>query len=483
MSGLVERVEAFLHENQLLESGQLVVVGLSGGVDSIVLTSVLDRLRFPLVAVHVNYGLRSDAADDEAFVRSWCDRHGIPLRCFEFETVSIADHRGDSVQQVARDLRYDAFLQVAHENDASAVAVGHHREDQAETVLLHLFRGTGIEGLAGMAPRRRLAASEVTSERKAGSRPSVPSSGAASEVALIRPLLDVSRRDIESYARTNGLSWREDPTNVKSAYRRSAIRAEIMPTIERHFGDSVSDRIARTAHLVRAYLKTSLHPALDNAFGAVAETFDDKGSLRLDALQVLPPVMQRRVIIEALRRWLPEIEPTSTQAEEIESLQDAQVGKRLRYGNGEVWRERKRLVFVADRRSERRGRGQELQLGARVDLDGGWIQAEQLAEAPADVSSTLSDEAFIDARYIRFPLTVRPWQAGDRFSPLGMSRTKKLSDFLTDEHVAAHRKTHVFVVLSGDEIVWVVRHRIAHHVRLRPDTTTTVHLTFHPADN
>lgn len=505
MSGLIERVAAFVRENLLLDDSEHVVVGLSGGIDSIVLTDVLKRLGYALTAVHVNYGLRAEADDEEAFVRAWCQSRDVPLRCLSFDTKTVAEERGLSIQHAARDLRYDAFLDTAEDIGVRRVAVAHHLDDQAETVLLHLFRGTGIEGLAGMAPRRPL------SRSSAGRRTDIdavePTEENASQVWLVRPLLDVARTEIEAYARSEGLPWKEDPSNVKLSYRRGGLRAEVMPVIERHFGPSVSRRIARTARLVRAYLNATLDPELRAAFEKAAGLERGESFLRLDVLEQLPPAMSRRVIIEAVRRWLPDVEATERLAEEIAALGHAQVGKRKQYRSGQIWRERDRLVFLAGAGDPAdafddgpQGDSETVEKAwpagdpagpaeytihppekMEVSLPEGRICSEVLAEPPEDPSVSPASEAFLDARFIEYPLLIRKWKAGDRFIPLGMARPKKLSDFLTDEKVPAHRKHAVYVVLSGNRIVWVAGHRIAHDVRIRPDTTKTIHLSYHRA--
>ena len=202
MDSFERRIDAFLRRHALLETGEPVVTGLSGGVDSIVLTSVLAALGVPVRAVHVNYRLRGDASDeDEAFVRTWCGERGIDLivRSFDGEWPS-----GASVQQAARDFRYAVFEEEALAIPCGKVAVGHHRDDQAETVLLNLFRGSGPEGLAGMPVRREISP--------------------GSSVQVVRPLLAERRRDIEAYARAQGLTWREDASNTTPKYRRGALR-------------------------------------------------------------------------------------------------------------------------------------------------------------------------------------------------------------------------------------------------------------------
>ncbi|MEX0820917.1 MAG: tRNA lysidine(34) synthetase TilS [Rhodothermales bacterium] len=463
MDSLLERVDAFIRRHALLDSGEPVVVGISGGADSIVLAAMLLDLGHPLLAVHVNFGLRGAAsAADEAFVRQWCRERNIDLVVRSVDTLEEADASGASVQEAARHLRYAAFRAVALDGGVRKVAVGHHRDDQAETVLLHLFRGTGPEGLAGMPVRRP-----------------IHSSGEC-EVVVVRPMLCLRRAEIESYAQGKGFAWRDDETNTQPKYRRGALRGEILPLLEKHFGASVVENVARSGDLVRDYLEASLKADLEAAFGSALRSDEEGGgSADLAAIRNLPDVLRHRVFIEALRRWLPGVEANARAAQEIDELVDAQPGGRVEYGMGVVWRERDRLYF-SPAGKEIRLAAESLDAGASVRLPHGILRAQRLPHPPEVPAEGAPLDVYLDARSIRFPLTVRPWTTGDRFVPLGMRGTKKVSDFLTDERVRPHRKAGVHVVESDGRIVWVVALRIAHGVRLLPDSSETVQLSYDP---
>lgn len=446
-----------------MRSGEPVVVGVSGGADSVVLAALLRERGHPLTAVHVNFNLRGTASDeDEAFVRSWCRERGVPLVVRSFETKQLARERGTSLHQVARTLRYDAFEEVAASTGCRRIALGHHRDDQAETLLLNLFRGTGPEGLAGMPVRRPVAA--------------------GSDVEVVRPLLGVRRSAIEDYARACGLAWREDASNTNHAYRRGVLRAAVLPLLKTHFGEAVVENVARSADLMRDYLDASLEADLQAAFSAALRERNGEGVVALAEVDRLPPVLRRRLFIEAVRRWLPGVEADAQSAAEIDELTASQVGRRLEFGGGTVWRERERLLFVPDGRVEQPAETQ-LAEGRAVALPRGLVRAERLPHPPDDVRRAAPHDVYVDARAVRFPLTVRAWRAGDRFVPLGMKGTKKLSDFLTDERVPPHRREQVAVVESNGKIVWVIPLRIAEHVRLRDDSLETIHLSYVPDQN
>lgn len=466
MSAALESVRALIADEGLVDPDAAVLVGLSGGVDSVVLVDMLHRLGYDVAALHVNYRLRgTESEDDERFVRRFCSSIGIPLSVETFDTPAVARDRKTSVQETARKLRYEAFEKAASAASISAVAVGHHRDDQAETVLLHLFRGTGPEGLAGMPVKRRI--------RR------------GADVWLVRPLLQLRRSELEAYAEERGLSWREDPSNLKAAYRRGALRAYVLPLIENHFGDAVTENIARSADLMRAYVESGLDAEIREAFSEASsseEHFDAVGQLDVEVLQSFDPVMRRRIILEAIRRWLPALGANSATVSEIEKLLEAQPGRRLAHPTGTVWRERSRLLFTVQSQHPT-AEAAALQAREPAETPLGTIEISMDVDRPEDVAATSSTVEYVDADRLTPPLIVRRWWPGDRFIPLGMSHAKKISDFLTDEKVPPHRKEPVLVLQAGEEIVWVIGYRIAETVRIRPETSRVARLRFHPAEN
>lgn len=458
---LIENVRAFIDRHRLLEPGARVLVGVSGGVDSVALLTVLHRLGYAMRAAHVNYGLRGAASEaDEALVRALCRRLGVPLHVDRPATKAHARAHGQSMQAAARDLRYALFERLARAGGLSHVAVAHHRDDQAETVLLRLFRGSGVEGLAGMPVRRPLAR--------------------GSAITLVRPFLDVRRSEIEAFAAAEGLAWREDASNAGFRYRRGAIREALLPRIVEHFGPAAVENIARSAALVRAYVTDTIHPELTRRFATSAQKLPGGGGmLSAGALEAQPTVWRRRLILEALRRWLPGAPLSETTAETVERLLGAQTGRRVTFGQGSVWREREGLAFVPG--PGKGGAETPVAPGAPVALPGGALLVEE-APCVASPGAGAPLVEYADADRIAPPLLARPWRTGDRFRPLGMRHHKKVSDFLTDAKIPAHERSGVYVLSDREKIVWVVGLRLSDEVRLRPGSTRCVRLRFTPRD-
>ncbi|MDX1420577.1 MAG: tRNA lysidine(34) synthetase TilS [Rubricoccaceae bacterium] len=427
-----------LHARFGLSPGAPIVVGASGGLDSTVLLRLLHEAGAEVVAAHVNYGLRgADAEADEAFVRALAGTLGVA-----FDARRVALDKGGNRQAAARDARYAFFGEVAARHGAEAVAVGHTQDDQAETVLLHLFRGTGVRGLAGMPP----------------ARPLTP----GSSVRLLRPLLDVPRADLDALARARGWAWREDASNASGRYRRNRLRTEVLPEIRAVFGPGVSGRIAATAERVRALLdaQPAAGPRLD-----------------LDALRAMEPARRHARYLDGLRAVAPEA-PRRTTVAELDRLLDAQPGARVVWPGVVVWRDRAALVFEpAPAPPAPEDGAWPVTPGVPIVTPQGTFLAAWLEAVPATWPDSPNEEV-VDASAFAGPLVLRRWRAGDRFRPLGLDGTVLVSDLLTDRKVEPSRRAEPLVLCAGDAIVWVVGHRLAEAARVRPETRHAVRLTW-----
>jgi len=459
---MLERVADYIATEGGVPPESALLVGVSGGVDSMTLLDLLRRLGYGVQAAHVNYGLRGDASDaDEALVRAYGERHGIPVHVLAVDGRAMQASAG-SFQEAARQARYAIFDTIARQEGLAVVTVAHHADDQAETVLMHLFRGAGIEGLCGMPP----------------ARPLLPGSA----VRLVRPMLGESRRDIEAYAAANEVPWRTDASNSDATYRRNALRNDILPAIEAAFGSGVTAHIASAAERVRAYRAASFEPALAGYLaGALVDDRDERW-LREEALRAMPAVWRRRVVLEALARWSPATPRTAASAARVLALLEAQTGRRAVVLGGAFWRERDALVFV---HAEAPGAypEQALAAGGTVELPAGRIELSLPVAPPARPNTGSPNAVWLDASRVSVPLTVRAWRAGDRLHPFGMTHSRNVSDLLTDARVPSHSRAAWPVVLSGATIVWVPGVRLAEAVRIGAGTKQALALTFHVIPN
>ncbi len=463
---MLDRVRDNIERNGLLPPLARVLVGVSGGVDSMTLCWAMHRLGYRVEAAHVNYRLRGEASDaDEALVVSFCEENALPVHVMKAPADLKASSAGRSFQEAARSLRYTFFAETAQERGIAHVAVGHNLDDQAETVLLKLVTGSGIEGLGGMRP----------------GRPLTP----GSPVRLIRPLLSVARDDILAFAREKGIPWREDRSNEDPVYARNAVRQRIMPLMEAYFGASAPDVIARSARLVQGYWTHTIQPDLERRFEHCRG--EEDRSLLADRLNRQPEVWQGRLILEAMYRWFPGRAAGYQMIDAIRTLLPAQAGRKVVLGRDTVWRERDALVFVRGEEEETHGSNRaSLTLNEIVFVDRGALEA---AEAPPGCPTSeawLKQHSgdytiYADREKLNVPLLLRPWEAGDRIVPFGMKGHKNVSDVLTDARVPSRRRAGALVVVSGDDVVWIPGVRMSDTIKVDAGTKDVVRLTFRPA--
>lgn len=450
---MLNRFQSFIAEHRLLPGSEHVVVGISGGVDSMVLLDLLVASGYRVIACHVNYHLRgTDADDDEAFVRSACERLDVPFHVHHADPASLKKSRY-SVQAEARRVRYGFFRQILENEHARHIAVAHHLDDQVETLLLNLFRGTGLQGLAAMRPIRKLQTD--------------------GDALLIRPLLWARRSEIEQFARERGIAWREDATNESVDYRRNAVRNELMPVIVKHFGEGTVTSIARTAGLVRSYLEEVIHPHVASAKSKAVERRENGSVLfRAHYLASLPRTVNAQIVLDILHHFKDAPPASFELAEDVLSLVEAQTGSKKRYGRLCIWREREGLLFRIEARNDHPEQMELLNPGNEAQLAGYLVKVT--AGVRVDLRLRHRSEEYMDEAVVSFPLKLRRWEHGDVFQPLGLEYNVKLSDFLTDARVSASEKSDVLVLESDGRICCVIGHRIDHRFRVTDETKNVV---------
>ncbi len=417
-----------------LRAGQRVVVGVSGGVDSVVLLHALAEIGVAPVAVYVDHGLRAGTAGEGAFVQDVAGRIGA-----EAVVAAVSVGAGNR-QAAARDARYAALADVAARLGIDAVAVGHTATDQAETVLMALVRGAGLRGIAGMSPRREL----------------------ADGVALVRPLLHLTRADVEALARGRGWTWREDPTNATDAFRRNRVRHAVLPLLDAEGGPATALRIAATADDARA--------ALAGLDGRIVPDGD--------GVSVMLPDLDMRetralIVADALARV------GAPRSREIvarsAALVDAPVGRRVGLGRVVVWRDRDRLRFV---RVTPPAEPVRLRPGETATPAGTLVRA--LLDAVPDGREP--GDAWVDADMLGDGLWLRPWRAGDRLTPVG-GGTRSVAEVLAAARVPPSRRAEALVLVTAakpERVVWVVGHRLAAWAAVTPATRCVEHLAWTP---
>lgn len=423
-----EKIAQFISRNGLLSNGARVVVGVSGGADSVCLAYVLQKLGYEVVAVHCNFHLRGDESmRDERFVEGVCMEWGLPYRKVDFDTERYASQHKVSIEMAARDLRYGAFRKIKDECGADAIAVGHHQDDNAETLILNIVRGTGIKGVCAMQPKNG---------------------------DVIRPLLCLTRHEILSYLQERGLGHVTDHTNAEDIYARNKVRLGVMPLLESINEGALQNIVATIENMneVQKVYSRAMEEAMQDC---CLRKENGEIHINIGKLKQLPsPVSFLYEVLSPLgfnRKQLKDV---------LASL-------------GNTGR-----MYEAD--------GYRLLIDRDVIIVEGthYLMAkihQELVPIDKVVINKSSNYAYLDADKLHGELIVRVPQEGDTFAPFGMKGCRKLlSDFLTDLKLNRFEKEKQPLLMDGDEIAWVVNRRSSEQYRI--DSTTKRVLVVWTAD-
>ncbi len=467
-----------------LPPDQPVLLGISGGPDSIALLHLFCWLnqqpdwRVPLRVAHLNHQLRGPDADEDArFVADLCESLRIPCEIGTADVAARAGASGLSVEHAARQCRFEFFERLCLKHAIPTVALAHHADDNAETILHRIIRGTGLRGLAGIRPTRRL--------REGG------------DIRVIRPLLTFRRAQLDDYLRERSLPFRVDASNRSPAHTRNRLRREVLPLLRDQFNPRIEEALLRLAEQARgidAYLAETGERMLDSL---VLERDDHQIVLHCPTLLRKPRVIQTQLIRRAiLLMGLPEGDLTYAHLNAVADLATAREGsKSLDLPAGlRITRQYSRLILEradAIPGPVPHGSGIRIAMDGTTPLPG--FDLEITAEClPADdrlIDDHITHQAergqsvyeeWLDADAVHPPLIARSRQSGDRFFPLGMTRMKKISDFLIDEKVEAARRERVVLLCDQLGPVWVVPWRIDERVRLTRMTRRILRLRARP---
>ncbi|HML36544.1 MAG TPA: tRNA lysidine(34) synthetase TilS, partial [Bacillota bacterium] len=485
-----EKVRSTILNNGLIEKGERIVVGLSGGPDSVCLFHVLYQLReeldIRLHGVHINHGLRPGAADeDQRYAESLCAEYQVPCDSFSFDVNRIARDEGISSEDAGRQVRYRSFFEVASRIAAETgcpvkIAVAQNMNDQAETLLMRIIRGTGIDGLAGIEYLRR----------EKGN-------------VIIRPLLDVTREEIEEYCRENGLNPRIDKTNLEPIYTRNKIRLELLPYLRKNFNpniDAALSRLSRIAKEDKDYFGQRAEEIIAKyaAFsGGRADIKDgnrgDRGvrvSVPAEILREAPPALRHRIVVRLLESIGLSKDITASHLEQADRLLKegrtsastdftAGYAMKISYDAAEFYKkeELRSLNFEYEINVEGITEIPELNAGIGVKIlrRQDWLNGKENNGNNGDVSGNSKGQkngngpwrlSFdkIEASGRRPVLRTR--RQGDYIVPLGMKGRKKLQDFFVDEKYVREERDRIPLLCLGPEVIWVAGGRISENYKV-----------------
>lgn len=434
---MLDTVRTYIQKEQLLSPEATVIVGLSGGMDSMALLDILTLLGYRCVAAHCNFHLRGAESDKDAnFVKSWCKNVDIPLVSIDFDTHEYASDRKISIEMAARELRYNWFEMMRVQHQAEAIAVAHHRDDSVETVLMNLIRGTGIKGLSGIAPRNR---------------------------KVIRPLLTVSREDIVHYIAERDIPYVFDSSNHNDYYLRNSLRINVIPLLEK-LNPSVKVAIYRTAQNM-----AEVEKVYNAAMKELLEQILKCDKIDVQALRKTPSPASLLFEVLSPLGFAP-----STIKDICESM-DSEPGKFFLSRTHRVIKDRD--CFLIDRISDNDTNEKIYFIDSELNKLTIPLPLS-LSILPMPVTIERNKRfLYVDFDLLTFPLTLRKWQPGDWFIPFGMKGRKKLSDYFTDHKYSLKDKESVWVILSGEEIVWIVGERPDERYRISENTQLVFHVS------
>ena len=434
---MLETVKCHIKKKFPFLIGKKILVACSGGIDSVVLARILKELKFNISLAHCNFSLRGIESDeDEKLVISIADKLSIPIFNTKFDTKQFKEINKVSTQMAARELRYHWFDELCKKHSFDFIATGHHLDDEIETFLINLTRGTGIRGLIGIPETNH---------------------------KVIRPLLMISRNDIYEYAIKNNITWREDHSNTDTDYLRNKFRLNVIPSLKQTNANFLKGFQKTTTHL-----KTSLTLVNDymelikKLVFIVKET-----SIEIDILKLKGLPNTNFLLYELLFPF------GFTNLGDIIDLLDAQTGKKIFSKKYRLLKNRNFLIL--DQKSQ-------INIKSHFYIN----QGDKTLKKPLYLSINKVDEIldctpnnlYLDFDKLVFPLKLRPWEDGDYFFPFGMKGKKKLSKFFKDEKLSLISKEKIWVLLSENNIIWVVGMRSDERFKVDDETKHILKITY-----
>lgn len=455
---MLDIVKGWINSHDLIKPGSRILAACSGGPDSLALVHMLNSLKeeysFSLAVAHVNHMFRPEAGEEAEYVAAFSASLGLACYVTSIDVAAYAAANKLSSQQAARLLRYQYLRSVADKLGGAQIATGHHRDDQVETVLINLLRGAGSGGLRGMQPENG---------------------------GIIRPLLAVSRQDVETYCSEQGLQPRYDSSNFKTHYLRNRVRLKLLPTLEADYNPAIRDALWRLSELAgdeHEYLSQEAA----KLWTSVTEA-SDRLIINSKALAGLHKALQRefiRQVIEKKRGVLTGISYTHVENLLTMAL-NGTVGSVLTLPGGLTARKTytglelssgvdgvKQTSFI------REFEPTEVMVPGVTAVDGFQIMAEIIAGSPSPLGR---NTACFDLEQLKLPLVVRSRRPGDRFRPAGLGGSKKLKEFFIDNKIPQAQRDSILLIADQQEIIWVVGYRQSEHGRINDSTKKKLQLS------
>jgi len=417
--------------------GKKILVAVSGGIDSVILTDLFVKSEFEIALAHCNFNLRGKESElDEEFVKNFANKINAPFFSIAFDTKKYAKKHKLSTQMAARKLRYDWFKKTREENNLDYISTAHHLDDNLETFLINFTRGTGLNGLTGIP--------EIKDK-------------------IIRPLLPFSRQEIKEYIAKNKIEWREDASNAKLAYQRNKIRHQIVPILKEMNPNLLTTFQNTTNHLKESH--NIINDRLNNVSDLVISS-EEKCLIKIDIKKLKKLNNIKAYLYELLKKY------GFTQWNDVVNLLEAQSGKQLFSETHRLVKDRDSFLLT--------------RLTTENEITRFLIGADQETLTTAEFSIKITErlkedyknQILVDADKLRFPLELRKWKESDYFYPLGMKGKKKISKFFKDEKLSLIAKENTWLLCSKNDIVWVVNKRLDDRFKITNETKKTIQIVY-----
>lgn len=449
MNKIENIVGNYIVRHNMWKHDGLYIVALSGGADSVALLLILKSIGMPIEAAHCNFHLRGEESDrDEQFCVNLCEREGIALHRIHFDTFTYAEKHKISIEMAARDLRYRYFTQLAKDIEADGICVAHHRDDNVETLLLNLLRGSGVDGLAAIAPKNG---------------------------NILRPLLCISRQDVLDYLAERNQDYVTDSTNLEDDALRNKIRHHVIPLLET-LNPAAKDNIAQSAKYLR-----QAKQMLDNLGkdGEQIDNGDDSKVIFIDKAPIMKAASQEFMLHKLIGNY-------GFHGDIIDSIivslrnPDGGVGKVWKSNDYMLAIDREQLLITPLNTLENLQKEREFRLPEEGNYTLGGntkIRIRRYQRTDDFAPSKEHHRITLDANKVSFPLTYRLAAQGDRFQPFGMKGTKLISDYLTDRkrNYMEKMSQHVLTDRKG-EIIWLIGERTSDGSKITPQTESILEI-------
>ena len=449
-----QKVLKFIDQHHLIKKGDKIFVAFSGGADSVFLLSFLmkfkNRFKIYIAAFHLNHQLRGKAAlADENFCTEFCKTNNIKLIRVSKDVKAYAKKKKHSIEEAGREVRYAELVKAAEKNDCNKIATAHNASDNVETILLNFIKGSGLNGLAGIPVKRE---------------------------NIIRPILCLNADEIRKYLKSKKISYRLDKSNLSSDYERNFLRNEIIPKLKQRLNPKLEEKISNTSQII-SDVNSFIEKKINQLSTKAVKNYGNKIQINLKSISGLDKSL-RGIFLKSVIEKAFNIELSSKNIFDIVDLLEAQTGKSIHLESGIIaFRERDELILGKHTSTAKKKKSTGIKIGQKKAVEGKIISISEVKRKMFKFTNNKSVE-FISGDGLQKDFAIKKWKAGDRFQPIGMKGTKKISDFLSDEKISSHKKNEQLVLTNSQQkIVWVIGLRIDERFKVTPESKKIFKLT------